>query len=374
MTLRIALVAAALMAIPAVALAASLTQQLAPNDTLSVTAGGCDLSVTSQTKAGVTVACGPAYTPTPSAQPGQKCPDTLHASITTAGPDSKSYPTWHGATDPTTGCHFGHEHGADPRTSKAKADMPPFGYVGGLIDDDEPHEGFKVFILHNGQNASGFISNVDSRIVFHMGTSGVGRYTTRFHSMMFDHITRDGTGREFHIMGMADTGTHIGSTCDLPRVNGRDFATLGCNDPYEIWQFKFSLSGFPNEFTDEFHSRLWASGAVAAFDPITTRNPQDHSQLRYTDIVRGTGQDPMSASAVYKGCRREAYFGPNYFQNSGKPTVYYSDVYGKVNPSATAPSAAFPLRQEVAAVSSTNNRQFKYEQNHCSPGVFGAVN
>ncbi|MBL8775960.1 MAG: hypothetical protein JNK12_08520 [Acidimicrobiales bacterium] len=53
--------------------------------------------------------------------PYDTCPRALHDSFTVVGPDGRRYPTWHPPTavDPATGatCTFGHEHGADPRTS-----------------------------------------------------------------------------------------------------------------------------------------------------------------------------------------------------------------------------------------------------------------
>ena len=38
-------------------------------------------------------------------------------------------------------------------------------------------------------------AQADYRIVFHMGTGGVKRYTERMHSLEYDYVARDGTGR-----------------------------------------------------------------------------------------------------------------------------------------------------------------------------------
>src|SRR5258707_8940848 len=60
---------------------------------------------------------------------GQKCPDSVHDSYTTIGPDGNVYPTWHPPVDPTFGCWFDHEHGSDPHqfVGFATTGMPAFG-------------------------------------------------------------------------------------------------------------------------------------------------------------------------------------------------------------------------------------------------------
>ena len=214
---------------------------------------------------------------------GQPCPQALHDSFVTTGPDGHSYPTWHPAVDPQSGCFFGHEHGSDPRTSTANAAMPPFGYVGTAAGVVEPHAGFKVFVWHVGESTDLGPVPADIRAVFHMGTGGVKRYTERFHSLQFDYVARDGTGREAHVAGMADTGTALGSTCDNPRKDGRDFSTVGCNDAYEIWgNVAFQIIHPDDPYTDVMHTRLTVTAAFAAFDPILTRDPIDNTRVLYT--------------------------------------------------------------------------------------------
>jgi hypothetical protein len=316
-------------------------------------------------------------TATPTATPnstvpvaGQKCPDWVHDQYTVAGPDGKSYRTWHPPIDPTSGCWFGHEHGADPRTSGADNTLPAFGYAASLLGMTEPHEGYKVFILNNGTNTQdGRVVSGDYRIIFHMGTHGVGRYTARFHSLEYDFVARDNTGRVAHIYGMGDTGDNMGSTCDNPRKNGRDFSTIGCNDAYEIWSFSFTVSDPKQQYgTEPMQARTYISGAVAAFDPITTRDPADNARLVYTQDYRspGSGIDPTSPNARYLGCQREAYGGPNYWNNSGKPTIVYTDPYGKIV--STTPGAGL-IQQEISAVKNSTFSQFKYRQDFCGNGV-----
>lgn len=295
------------------------------------------------------------------------CSASVHAKYVTAGPDGQIYPTWHPPVDPETGCLFGHEHGADPRTSHADSSMPAFGYAAALMGMTEPHEGFKVFVINQGDNFEGGVAPADYRVVFHMGTSGVKRYTQEFHSVEYDYVTHDGTGREAHIYGMADTGKPIGSTCDLPRQGGRDFSTIGCADSYEIWNFGLDIKHPDDPFDDAMHVRLHVGGAVAAFDPITTRDPADNTRLVYTQDYRIPNNhiDPQSAQAYYQGCRREVYGGPNYWSNAGKPTVYFTDPMGYVK---TGPGPGL-IRQEVSATNSTSNELYKYREDFCGNGI-----
>jgi hypothetical protein len=314
----------------------------------------------------------PTSTPTPSGsgQAGQLCPQALHDSFVTNGPDGASYQTWHPPVDPQSGCFFGHEHGGDPRTSRANSSMPPFGYAGKVAGITEAHAGFKVFLWHNGESTDLGPVPGDIRAVFHMGTSSVVRYTERFHSLQYDFISRDGSGREIHTHGMADTSDNpIGSTCDNPRRGGRDFSTVGCNDPYEIWSgVIFQIKHPSDPYQDLFHSRLAITGAFAAFDPVTTRDPADNSRLLYTQTYRNPGSSisPTSPQSPYRGCDREAYGGPNFFSNAGKPTTYYTDPYGNVK-SGPGPGL---IQQYVSAVNwSANSIQHKLRRGYCAQGV-----
>ncbi len=298
-------------------------------------------------------------------QTGQACSKAIHDAITTTGPDGKKYPTWHPPVH-ASGCYFGHEHGADPRTSRANNALPPFGHIGALVGDNEPHEGFKIFVVHQGAQSEGKRAPADSRVVFHMGTSGTGRYTTRLHSMMFDWRHPD--GRRVSFQGMADTGDAVGSTCDSPRKGGRDFSTAGCDDPYEIWTARFRVMHPDDPYTALDQSRAAVALSVAAFDPITTRVPGDDRRVLYTEVYRNgpMASNPISPNARYRGCSREVYDGPVYFNNGGKPTVYWTDVYGRVARGGQAPGL---LRQEISATPKSNFIAFKFRQDFCDATV-----
>ena len=283
------------------------------------------------------------------------------------GPDGQLYRTWHPQTAPLDPanlslglCAFAHEHGDDPRTSLANAALPPFGYVGALAGHDEAHEGFKVFVANQGTvNDEGRAAQTSTRLVFHMGTGGVKRYTMPHHSLMFDLVAPD--GHFVHIQGMADT-KQVGSICDRDRTSsdnnsandvGRTVMVIkgaGCDvgSLYEIWSIVLNVA-----------NRLQVNVATAAFDPITAMNPNDKTQLIYT-ATQYPGE--------YHGCNRESYAGPVYWYNRGGATVYYTDAFGVEMPNG-------PLKQEISAHNdlgikmSPDQTQFKLHTSQCAPGL-----
>jgi len=294
---------------------------------------------------------------------GQPCPAWYHDQITTTGPDGKRYPTWHPAVDAVTGCRFGHEHGDDPRTSRANSAMPAFGYIGLLVGDAEPHPGFKVFVQNAGSvNEDGRTLAHDARLVFHMGTAGPKRFTTRFHSLEFDFVQvgpdAAGAGHEVHVKGMADTGG-VGSLCsalaDPARVKAVMVLPALCptDSLYEFWPVVFTIGG-----------EVQVNAAFAVFDPITLLDPADPTRLLYTaDYYPQYG-------GQYAGCDREAYSGPVYYDNRTGPTSFRTDVYGR-------PDANGPLVQYVSAhhdlgvmmTTDVTQSQAKVRSNGCSPGL-----
>jgi hypothetical protein len=285
---------------------------------------------------------------------GLPCPDSVHAQYITTGPDGKTYPTWHPPVDPASGCRFDHEHGDDPRASKANASLPPFGYIGNLIGDAEPHAGFKVFVAPRGAvNDEGRTALVDSRIVFHQGTGGAKRFSTQFHSLMYDVVAPD--GHAVHLQGMADTGK-ASTLCDPRAAPGRVFQAPPSVCPtdsfYEIWAETLRIRNGSSDLAS-------VSVSTAVFDPITVFNPSDPSQLLYTSDIFGGG---------YGGCDREAYHGPVFWYNKTGPTSYQTDAYGQVQ-------AGGPLRQQISNHSdigipfTSDQSQFKFRKSQCVPGL-----
>ncbi|MGQ0604860.1 MAG: hypothetical protein ACT4QE_24525, partial [Anaerolineales bacterium] len=248
----------------------------------------------------------------------------------------------------------------DPTTSQANSSLPAFEYVSKLMAMDEPHAGFKVFVVNrNTVNDEGRTALTSTRIVAHMGTGGVKRFTQSMHTLIFDLVAP--SGHFVHVQGMADTFL-AGSICqrdarsndgDPSNDIGRAVVVLpgnGCdiNSLYEIWLFKLDIAG-----------KATVLASTAAFDPITVLNPNDPNQLILT-------RDAFPQWGDQFGCNREGYHGPVYWYNAGGPTVYNTDVMG--NPGG-------PVRQEISAHSgigipmSSDMTQFKFHRATCAPGL-----
>jgi hypothetical protein len=262
---------------------------------------------------------------------------------------------------------FGHEHGDNPATSLANTAPPPFGYAAKQAGMNEPHVGFKVAVVNKGQVADdGRVLDASYRIVLHMGTAGVGRYTQQMHSIQYDYVSADGS-RWFHVYGIGDTGNGTGSTCTNPRDGGKDFSTTDCPDTYEIWNsVNFSLLDPARPYTDAFHVILYVSFSMAVFDPITTQDPSDVSAVIYTQSVKGDPSiDPASPQAEFRGCDRETYGGPNYWDNANGETTYYTDAFGNL---VDGPGPG-TIEQQASQSKSTDNVQFKVRSNTCDDTV-----
>jgi hypothetical protein len=294
-------------------------------------------------------------TPVPVA--GELCPQWVHDRYVTTGPDGKIYPTWHPQIDPQYHCYFDHEHGDDPRTSLANSTMPAFGYIGTAIGKNEPHEGFKVYVVNRGdKNDEGRTAQVSSRIVFHMGTGGPKRFDTEFHSLQYDMVAPD--GHFVHVAGMADTGV-VGSICDRnASAPNRTVMTLpgsGCatDSLYEIWGINLQIG-----------SRLSVLVSVAVFDPITIMDPSDHSRLVYTADV----PEFQQFGHAFYSCSREAYHGPIYWRNAGGSKTYHTDPYGNISSTGEFVQT-FSAVNDIGIPMSNDQTQFKKRSNHCASGL-----
>jgi hypothetical protein len=310
---------------------------------------------------------GPALAPVDASTLGT-CSAAVHDRFVVSGPDGNPYRTWHPQEVPVVAsapqgakCRFAHEHGDDPKKSRADRSLPAFGYINAVAGapHDEPHEGFKVFVVNKGfVNDEGRRAKAHSRIVAHMGTGGVGRYTRPHHSLELD--LKAGKYR-VHAQGMADTAL-AGSICDRDAGLGIGRTVVvapgtGCDvgSLYEIWQFVLSIR-HPNG-TEV--ARIHAS--TAAFDPISVMNPADRSQLILT-------RDAYPQWGSQFGCNREAYHGPVYWYNRlGTPT-YRTDAFGVI-------VASGGLEQEISrhdAIGipmSPDQSQFKWHLPTCAPGL-----
>lgn len=303
------------------------------------------------------------------------CPAEVHDRYTVVGPNGKVYRTWHpqrvplDANNPNgPSCLFAHEHGDDPRTSLANPSLPPFGYIADVTSHPvEAHEGFKVFVVNRGTvNDEGRTARTHSRVVAHMGTGGVKRFTMEHHSLMFD-LKAVESSHYVSVQGLATT-KEAGSICqrDAGQPIGRTVVTIqgtGCDlgSLYEIWAFEFSLQ-------DGGQDIALVMASTAAFDPITVMNPADRNELIYAWDARAYPEWGQT-----HGCDREAYHGPVYWYNQWGPTEYYTDGFGNVTPGG-------PLKQVVSQHNgigipmSPDQSLFKHRQDACALGGLGLKN
>src|SRR5581483_9598392 len=292
----------------------------------------------------------------------------VHDRYVVTGPDGATYRTWHPQevpVDPSVAggptCRFAHEHGDDPRKSRANRALPAFGYVNAVAGapHDEAHEGFKVFVANRGfVNDEGRRARAHTRIVAHMGTGGVARYTRPHHSLEFD--LKKGPYR-VHALGMADTGL-AGSICERDAGGGIGRTVVvvpgsGCEvgSLYEIWQFVLSIRWPDGREVARIHA------STAAFDPITVMDPSDRSRLVST-------QDAFPQWGAQRGCNREAYHGPVYWYNRFGSDAYRTDAFGVIRPDGGLEQRV--SRHDAIGIPMTQDQtQFKWHLPTCAPGL-----
>lgn len=105
--------------------------------------------------------------------PNAVCPAWVHDQYLAQGFDGLMYRTWHPQIDPVYWCYFGHSHGSDPALFAGVADAT-FDYYADKGGRQEPHEGFKVFVVNS--------ENYSMRFVVHLGSSDDGRICARVHT------------------------------------------------------------------------------------------------------------------------------------------------------------------------------------------------
>jgi hypothetical protein len=303
------------------------------------------------------------------------CSSATHDKWTIDGGDGLRYRTWHPQVDPT-GCIFAHEHGDNPaliKNAEIAAVPVKFGYIGRRHPTasepnghDEPHEGFKVFIANPGDvSDEQRVNRVYSRSVFHMGTGGPKRFTMQHHSAEIRLIHPE-FGLKAFTQLMMDTGTSH-TVCN-PRANTPTKDVMQLNSPclltsgYEIWGTTQAV-----RISGREAYRSFATPAV--FDPITVRNPNNAAELVYAWDPR------MAASKVvnhdwswFRGCERESYAQPGYWNNKLGSTTYYTDPMGN-QVVATSPYALLQVISQSQSVGApaTNDgmHQFKMRRNYC---------
>ena len=141
-------------------------------------------------------------------RPNATCSAWVHDQYTAAGPDGKSYPTWHAQVDPVYWCYFRHEHGSDPTLFSATY-KPLYGYSAAQHGMEEPHAGFKNYVYADGYGQKWIFTQ-------HFGTASLNRACARFHTT--DIAAASATTNELladlHLMG--DYGKSVVNRGDEP--------------------------------------------------------------------------------------------------------------------------------------------------------------
>jgi hypothetical protein len=271
---------------------------------------------------------------------GAQCPGWVHDRYRAAGPDGRSYATWHAASDPQYRCWFGHEHGDDPSGAPAlRGRAVLFGYAAAQAGMSEPHEGFKVYrwdrISAPGHNHNG----AALLMTLHQGTSGAARFTVVHHGISVDYI-HPTDGREVHVRLLAPFGAlAVGCGANDPNMalrlqqggepGMRQVPADRCFNlpriPYEDWITALYVG------TDA--QGRWAAYLdphFAVFDPNTYCLVQNQAcTLAHSDVRARTGADPLGPGAWFKGTKREFYLNSVWLDNPSGSSSIWTDAYGR---------------------------------------------
>jgi hypothetical protein len=177
----------------------------------------------------------------PVVEPNEPCPQWLHDSYSTTGPDGETYGTWHPQIDPTYWCYFGHDHGSDPDLIPGSPKVP-YQYVAAKVPQNESDVGFKEFTFRYRDHYV--------RLVEHVSTSMARRVCARFHTMYV--MVYDSAGKEkFRAGCKADFGA---------ATSGEDKSTLtGPTCGYNMEAVRTATDAFRRfrREADSGHHEVW---------------------------------------------------------------------------------------------------------------------
>jgi hypothetical protein len=226
----------------------------------------------------------------------------------------RSWPTWHPPRDPRYRCAFGHEHGSSPRAFRffGRAGMPAFGPIGAYASSDEPHTGFKVFIVNDDRKGLAWMA------VLHQGSGSPRRGTVRFHSLEVWLFKRKRHRLLAHTRLMADFGAA------LPNCPGTALAPTmrllpdpACESVYEEWDTALDVDGV-----------LRASPGFAIDNAITQFDPADPERVVFNKGFACGPNDPAGWDSYCKGDKRTVLHPRWVVRNRGR-SRFRTDAYGR---------------------------------------------
>lgn len=249
------------------------------------------------------------------------CSKEIHDRYSVIGPDGLLYPTWHPPVDPETGCHFGHEHGRDPRGSALYSTTGPlpFGYANQQLDIYDPttrrhedHVGHKIEwennIPMNVRGAAGNLIAVTCDVLakLHQGTHSKDAFTNNLHE--FNYHLRCSDGSRIHMTML----TAIGRPGEMLTSCDRRVIQVGPATPVN------SPNGngrriIPDVQCVEQHL-LVHDGAKSNFGAGLKESWETHSQLKRAD-----GHTLATVDAYFQVNFPSRFFDPTKPDNVGRP-------------------------------------------------------
>jgi hypothetical protein len=123
----------------------------------------------------------------------ETCPAWVHDQYTATGPDGRLYATWHPQIDPVYWCYFRHDHGSNP-AQLAPGYQPLYGYASTAAGANEPHAGFKSYVMDDGAGRRWLFSH-------HFGTGSIDRACVQFHDVGVAVAAGGEVLADLHLMG-----------------------------------------------------------------------------------------------------------------------------------------------------------------------------
>ena len=259
----------------------------------------------------------PSTTPSRAAPDGTPiCAKWVHDRYTVERGGS-SWPTWHPPRDPRYRCAFGHEHGSNPRAFRffGRTGMPAFGPIGAYASSDEPHAGFKVFVVNDDRKGLAWM------VVLHQGSGSPRRGTVRFHSLEIWLFTRKGRRLAAHTRTMADFGDAIPNCPGAPLARSmRLLPDPACESVYEEWDTALDVGG-----------ALRARPGFAIDNAITQFDPASPDRIVFNKGFACGPHDPAGWDSYCKGDKRTVFHPRWVVRNRGR-SRFRTDAYGRRAP------------------------------------------
>jgi hypothetical protein len=226
----------------------------------------------------------------------------------------RAWATWHPPRDPRYGCAFGHEHGSNPRAFRffGRTGMPAFGPIGAYAGSDEPHAGFKVFVVNADRKGLAWM------VVLHQGSGSPRRATVRFHSLEAWLFKRTGGQLVAHTRQMADFGEPVPNCPGAAfRPTVRLVPTPGCESVYEEWDTRLDVAG------------VFRAGPGFAIDnAITQFDPSAPERVIFNKRFACGPGDPGGWDSSCKGDKRTVLH-PRWVVSNAGPSRFRTDAYGR---------------------------------------------